>query len=101
MVISAERRAQGKAATAEARAVLKRGDLLLVTRCAGLLHTYRFTGKWDGDWLVCSPRLRDHLWSLWHFREFAMPIDDVHVNHILRVNGRLRRFAPPPEDCPW
>lgn len=75
-------------ATASAQRVLRKGDLLEVRRWGGEPRVYRWTGRWCApDWLVCRPRLRDHLYTLRHFRALSPPIDDVHPLHICRVNG--------------
>lgn len=89
----AEKQAASAQATKRALAVLRPGDLLHVRLCADQTARYLWKGEVEhGCWLVCHPRLRDHIWSLWHFRDFAMPKDDVHAHHIISVNGRLVDF---------
>ncbi|WP_374650287.1 hypothetical protein [Rhizorhabdus sp.] len=53
----AERRAESKRAVERARAVLKVGDRLAVSRCGGRVINVKMTG-WDGDW-ICSAKHND------------------------------------------
>lgn len=69
MTISEERREQYNAATERAKATLKPGDRIRATRCGGIVATYTFD-HWCGQW-ACS----------------KSGIDDIHVCHILKVNG--------------
>lgn len=69
--------AQRKRATDDAKAQLKQGDKLLVTRCGGGQVMVKFS-HWDGQWIV-TPTL-----------------SDVHALHILKVNGVSRRFGEAP-----
>ncbi len=69
--------AHARRAAVRARAVLKPGDKLLVTRCCNARGvTVRFVG-WDGDWIL-TPTL-----------------SDVSSRCILKVNGKPVSFCDP------
>ncbi|MBO9380293.1 hypothetical protein GG804_26360 [Sphingomonas histidinilytica] len=80
--MSEERIAAGKRATERARAVLKPGDRLLVTKCGGGKGTVTFQG-WDKDWIVTPSR------------------NDVHASHILKVNGKPASFLDDTDQPDW
>lgn len=66
---------RANAATARARAVLKPGDRISRSRCAGLKSTFTFT-HWEGVW-ICGRH-----------------VYDCHARHIYRVNGKPVNFDP-------
>jgi hypothetical protein len=74
---------------------LKRGDRLRVTRGGGLVITVTFAGEFDGHWVICRPRLRDHVLALWRDRRLAHAYDDVSPIHITHVNGWPVQFGGP------
>lgn len=71
--MTAEQIAHSKRATTLARQMLKPGDWLYVSGCAGTRSRVRMTG-WDRDWITSATR------------------NDIHAMHILRVNGKPMSF---------
>lgn len=58
MSVSEKRRAEAYRARDRAKALLKPGDRIRVSRCGGLLRTYTFS-HWDGFWAVSVSGISD------------------------------------------
>lgn len=74
-MITEEQREEGKRAVGNAKAILKPGDRIRVSRCGGIRATYTFD-HWDGNWIVSKSG-----------------IDDLHALSVDRLNGEPCCFA--------
>jgi hypothetical protein len=59
---------------AKAKAFLKKGDRVRVTKCPGTPRTITFD-RWDGPWMVSKSG-----------------IDDYHPSNVTKVNGKHKSF---------
>ncbi|HEY0149890.1 MAG TPA: hypothetical protein VGB70_12915 [Allosphingosinicella sp.] len=75
--VSEAQAAENRRAVERAKAVLKPGDRIRVTRCLGLKRTFTFDG-WDGQWAVSRSG-----------------ISDLHPASIDRLNGVPTTFRDP------
>lgn len=82
MATDEHRREASKRATERARAVLKPGDRLRVTKCGGGQATVTFQ-RWEGDSIVTPAR------------------NDVHASHIVKLNGKPISFQDEANQQDW
>lgn len=74
MELSEDRKKRCAEAVEKAKAILKKGDRVRVSKCMGIRRTITFD-HWDGEWMVSKSG-----------------INDYHPINITKVNGYHKSF---------